>query len=187
MTYPPDDKVMAAIQEGHFELLGVLFERYHHKALGLCLTMVHDRSLADDLVQEAFIRVLRYRKSFKDGSSFGAWLYRIVRNVCLDQLHSRKREQAAIERADWTDGDDATGNPWSESEDLRIPVLRSALGKLPPEQREALVLKRVHGLSYKEIAERCNSSEGAVRVRAHRALKELRALVRTIEIEGETV
>lgn len=185
MIYPPDENVMAAIQEGHFELLGVLFERYHQKAFGLCFQMVRDRSLADDLVQQAFMRVLRYRQGFKMPASFGAWFYRIVRNVCLDQVQAEEREASALARAEWTSPGTDSDASWHAVDDDRIPLVRAALQKLPVDQREALVLKSLHGLTYREIAEQCGASEGAVRVRAHRGLRQLRSLLESTEIEDE--
>lgn len=183
VTFPSDERLMRAIQEGRFDLLGVLFERYHGQALGLCTRMVRDRSLADDLVQEAFIRVLRYRDTFKDPAVFSAWLYRIVRNVCLDKLSALDREAAALDRAEWVLGDGAERCPWGGAEDERIPLVRAAFARLPEEQRRILTLKRVFGLPYREIADQYGCSEGAMRVRAHRALEELRTLVKELESE----
>lgn len=184
MTLPSDEQLMTAIQEGRLELLGILFERYHARAMGLCIRMARDPSLAEDLVQEAFVRVLRYRDSFSQPGSFGAWLYRIVRNVCLDRLTARDRESDAVARAEWTDPEEGeTRHRWDSEEDERIEVVRVALSRLSEEERSALVLKRIHGLPYREIAERCDTSEGAMRVRVHRALQRLRTFVREIEIE----
>ena len=180
MTYPSDEAVMAAVREGHIDLLGILFERYHGKSFGLCYRMVRDRSLADDLVQEAFLRVLRYRGSFRAPSSFAAWLYKIVRNVCLDQIRSRQHEDRALRRLE---RDCVNPVSW-EHEDERAAVVRAALRRLDENQRAILELKRIHGLTYAEIAERVGTTEGAARVRVHRAVKQLRTIVQTLEEEG---
>ena len=97
MDYPSDEATMRAIQEGHLDLLGTLFGRYSGKVLGRCFQMVGDRHHADDLLQESFLRVLRYRDSFKGTARFSTWLYRIVTNVCLDHLRAGNRRDIAVE------------------------------------------------------------------------------------------
>lgn len=145
--------------------------------------MVRDHALADDLVQEVFLRVLKYRGGFRTGSSFGAWLYPIARNVCIDQIKSRNREHGALQML----GADDADHDFECADDDRAPLVRTALNRLAPEQREVLVLRSVHELSYDEIARRQGTSAGAERVRAHRALKQLRAIVQSMEDDANDV
>lgn len=183
VTLPSDEAIMSAVRDGHLELLGVLFRRYQERVFHICYRMVRDRALADDLVQDVFLRILRYRESFRPTSSFGAWLYPITRNVCLDKIKSRSREHDALRVLD---GDDIDGG-FDCGDDERVALVRAALTRLAPEQREVLLSRVARGLSYAEIARRNGTTAGAERVRAHRALKQLRAIVQSIEDDTDEV
>jgi RNA polymerase sigma-70 factor (ECF subfamily) len=140
--------------------------------------MTGDSSVADDLVQESFLRVLKYRKAFAGQAAFTTWLYRLVRNVCIDHLNAESRSRARVElmASEYdTERDDL------EETDPRLEALRKALYELAPEKREVLVLSKYEGLSYAEIAEACESTVGAIKVRAHRAMRELRVKFEELE------
>jgi RNA polymerase sigma-70 factor (ECF subfamily) len=181
MTSPSDEAIMSAVQDGHPDMLGILFERYHDRVFAQCYGMTGDPTLADDLVQEAFVRVLRYRDTFKARSGFGSWLYRVVRNVCLDHFEARSREETAVQEL----VTEQHVHMKSAPEDDRVGLLRVALNQLSPEKREVLVLSRLYGFRYAEIAKTCGSNEGTVRVRAHRAFHELKRIVRSMQDEQE--
>jgi RNA polymerase sigma-70 factor (ECF subfamily) len=177
---------MSAVRAGQTDFLGVLFERYSREAFGLCRRMVGDAASADDLVQESFLRVLRYRGSYSAGARFAPWLFRIVRNVCLDHIAARQRESAVYEQAASEHPERRFVAP-HEPDPERVDQLKRALGRLSPEQRSVLLLKRVDGLSYAQIAERLGTTEGAERVRAHRALRRLRTIIQTFEAAANEV
>ena len=173
---------MAAIQAGHVELLGLLFTRHSPKAFALCYRLVGNAEAADDLVQDAFLRVLRYRASFRAEARFTTWLYRIVRNVCMDYLKASSRA-GELERQIAAQGDELDSAP--AVDDSRLSVLRAALERLDPDKRELLIAARIDGLGYAQLAERFGASEGAIRVRVHRAMGELKRLVEALQ-EGES-
>jgi len=176
---------MAAVREGHLQQLAVLFQRYRARALGLCLRFVDERATAQDLVQEAFLRVLRYRGSFRPDSPFGAWFRRIVHNVCLDYVSASRRESGALRELGPEDLEWCAFSVPDAVDEEQVARVRAALAKLGARDRTALMLKRVEGWSYAEIATRFGTSEGAERVRVHRALQRLRVLVhKTHAIEG---
>lgn len=163
---------MVKIQDGHLDLLGVLYARYSEKAYRLCYRTVTDSEMAEDLVQEAFLRVLRFRAQFRGDARFSTWLYTIVRNVCLDHVRKRTRENAAVGEMRI----DPTGCEQSMSLDTsEMSAIKRAFDALKPEQKKMLVLSRVDGIGYKEIAEKLGFTEGAVRVRIHRALRKLKS------------
>ena len=174
---------MSAVRDGSLEMLGVLFRRYQERVFRACYRMVRDRALADDLVQEVFLRVLRYRESFRPASSFRAWLYPIARNVCIDHIKSQDREHSALQLFEVDDGDRGLDC----GDDDRVALVRAGLAQLAPDQRNALLLRSVEGLSYAEIARSKGTSAGAERVRAHRALKQLRTIVQSIEDDTHEV
>lgn len=174
LSYPSDEAVMAKIQEGHLDLLGILFSRHSKKAYALCYRMVGDSHTSEDLVQEAFLRVLRYRNKFRGDARFSTWLYRIVTNVCLDHLGARNKEAAAYDELVAESGETDCIPPPDDSD---IAIARAAFETLSPEQKELLVMSRIDGVGYGDIAAHYGVSEGAARVRVHRIMRELKSQV----------
>jgi RNA polymerase sigma-70 factor, ECF subfamily len=132
---------------------------------------------AEDLVQEAFMKAHRalLDRQFDGRSSVETWLYRIVTNLALDQLRSKKRRGASVEPNDEMMSED--GN--SAEARVALRELDGWVSGLPPEQRVALVLSAMEGFSNAEIAVMMNCSEGSVEqrlVRARTALRQKRSL-----------
>lgn len=173
-----DEELVSELAHGDVGALGELFERHHGRVHALCLRLTGDRHVADDLAQESFLRVHRYARGFGARAAFTTWLYRLVRNVCIDHMRreSRERARAAALASEHTEeGREPTAaHP-------RQDLLREALRRLAPDKREVLVLSRYHGLSYAEIAEVCQTTVGAIKVRAHRAMRELRLRIEELE------
>jgi RNA polymerase sigma-70 factor (ECF subfamily) len=179
-----DQELMAATGRGDLDALGILFDRHHARVHGLCYRLTGDASVADDLVQESFLRILKYRKGFGARAAFTTWLYRLVRNVCMDHLKAEATNRArtghmVLEQQHERDPSD------SGEADPRLEALRSALYGLAPDKREVLVLSRYEGLSYAEIADVCGTTVGAIKVRAHRAMRELRQQFEELERANE--
>jgi RNA polymerase sigma-70 factor (ECF subfamily) len=173
-----DNELIAAVGLGEMSALGVLFERHHEWVHSLCFRLTGDPSASDDLVQESFLRVLRYSSGFAARAAFTTWMYRLVRNVCYDHLKAESRTRVRAELSASEQIDEAQEQ---QETDTRLETVRNALYKLSPEKREVLVLSRYEGLSYAEIAERCESTVGAIKVRAHRAMRELRQRIEELE------
>jgi RNA polymerase sigma-70 factor (ECF subfamily) len=172
----PDDAVMQEVRDGDPNVLAVLFERHHRMLFHFFVRLTANRQLAEDLVQEVFLRVLKYRHTWQAGNHFVAWMYQIARNAHADWLRKRKVEtlfdQDPDERqrevkADLPRQDDAL------AKGQEIGTLRRALASMPPDKRELLILARFQGLKYEEIAEVLGCEVGTVKVRVHRAVKEL--------------
>ena len=168
---------MAAVQEGDLELLGVLFTRHHVRTHALCFRLTGSADAADDLTQGIFLRILKYRRTFDGRSAFRSWLYRIAYNAAVE--HRR----LAAARAESPLGDDVAAEAGSTPLDERRDLLRRALARLPADKRDVLVMSRFEQLTYREIAELLGCTEGTARVRAHRALEELREICRTLETQ----
>jgi RNA polymerase sigma-70 factor (ECF subfamily) len=136
--------------------------------------MTGNRAASEDLVQDVFMRMLKYSRTFKDEMSFLPWMFRIARNACVDHL----RRSAADRMPASHDPDELESNEPAHEEtgthDDRAELIRKALLALPAERREVLVLSRYEFKSYEEIARALGCSVGAVKVRAHRAIKQLR-------------
>lgn len=173
MSTTTDEALMQRVGAGDPAALDQLFRRHHARVHALCVRLTGDARTADDLVQETFLRVLRYARGFNARARFSTWLYRIARNACLDHLKREQRAQAAHERLD----------PPSEvaERSTESELLERALAALPLPLRETLVLSRLHDLPCAEVAAILKCSEGAVRTRVHRALAELRRLARELE------
>src|SRR5215472_9575853 len=88
MTLAPDEELMLQVRDGAGEMLGVLFDRYQAPLFNFYSKLTGDRALSEDLVQEVFLRILKYRQSYQPGTHFLAWIYQIARNARID--HFRK-------------------------------------------------------------------------------------------------
>lgn len=178
-----DEDLMRAAQAGDLDAVGTLFSRHHRMVYRLCYRLTGDPSAAEDLTQESFLRVIRYGDSFGGQSKFTTWLYRVVRNRCMDHNVARRRDREQEEHMA-NDPDLGAKETWPPPDPGWQETLRLALDRLSPAMREVLVLSRYQGLKYQEIADLCQESVGAVKVRAHRAMRELRRLV--LEMERES-
>ena len=176
-----DELLMRSVQGGQLDALGELFERHHRPVFHFLSRTTGDPAAAEDLVQEVFVRILKYRHTYDAGSRFDTWLFRIARNARAD--HFRKR--SALAPVDVDEAlDVATPDP-GPAQQLERQVdarqLERALQQLAEEPRDLLVLARYHGMPYDRIAETLGIEVGAVKVRVHRAMKQLRALFFRLE------
>ena len=146
----------------------------HRKGLHAYLRrFASDDGAAEDLVQETFLRVMRYAASFDSHRSFRGWLFSIARNVGLASRHGPSME--ALEDVILT-APDHPGREYRMHEALS--ALEAALQELPEADREVLVLGKIQGRSYREIGRKLGITEGAVKVRVFRALQRLRSELR---------
>ena len=165
------------------EFLEHAIEQYGKAAYNFAYRLTHNEADASDLTQEAFIRVFRAWRSFRPGTSFLSWIYRIVTNLHRDELRHRKgRYQEEIPQTDepqhFGSGRPLAVQPIEEYIDgyLSEPVSK-ALAELTAQQRQIVLLADVDGFSYQEIGEIVGCSVGTVRSRLHRARGQLRKLV----------
>jgi RNA polymerase sigma-70 factor (ECF subfamily) len=186
-----DETLMAQVRGGDLRKLALLFERHHRALYNFFVHMTGSRDLSEDLVQEVFFRILRYRHTYDESRPFPAWLYQIARNVKLEGTKKRNRELRVVKPAR-EDGEierePAAPEPGAE-ESLRkqqeIGLLRRALERLPDEKREVLVLSRFQNMAYDHIAQVLGCEVGAVKVRVYRAVRELGQIY--MDLAGEKV
>ena len=169
MAGPSDEELMLALRDGELAAFDALFRRHYETVRALCARITATPSVGDDLAQETFLRVLRHRATFRGDARFTTWLYRISRNLCLEQIARQARDRRIAER--WTSEATPSGKP---DQSDQTEQLAAAFQKLSAEQREVLVLCRYHDLPFAEVGEILGCSAGAARVRAHRALNALR-------------
>ena len=163
---------MVAVGAGDISQLDELYERHHASVYSFLRRSSCNPTLAEDLTQEAFLRVLRYRSSFQSGSAFKPWLFTIVRNLLLD--HRGRQNLETGTESDYLQAPDSGASP-ERALDAKTELSRvaSALARLSIDQRHVLLLARFHDLSYREIGEILDCTEGAVKARIYRALQTL--------------
>jgi RNA polymerase sigma factor (sigma-70 family) len=170
-----DEALMSAVREGDLAQLGPLFDRYHVPLFDFLSRMTGNRHVAEDLVQEVFLRVLKYRATYREGARFGTWIFSIARNVRADYF---SRRDAAVPLSDEVlEAPDDSPGPEDETEmESESGRLRAALMKLREDRRELLILARYQCLKHEAIAELLGIDTSTVKVRVHRALNELREI-----------
>jgi RNA polymerase sigma factor, sigma-70 family len=180
-------RTQAATNENRLEQFEALVREHQRSVYNVALRLTGNSEDAQDLTQDAFVRAYRAFDSYKFGTSFNRWLYKIITNLYIDQLRKKKRAPALEyldERIEVHDGSvskevkDISYSP----EDVFIKTqmdetLQKALNKISPDFRMAIILCDVEGFSYEEIATIMNTSIGTVRSRIHRARHSLRALL----------
>ena len=175
MNAPPDHVVMRQVREGDVEKLGVLFDRHHRTIFHFFLRLTGDRSGGEDLVQEVFLRILRFRNTYRSDAAFTTWMYQIARNVAADHYRKRKhdtREELPEEQEKEPVSREPNPGEWAEQRQ-QAAMLRAALARLSQDKRELLILSRYQDLKYEEIARILSSNVATVKVRVFRALQEL--------------
>lgn len=167
-----DRELMLAVRDGDLGALDTLFARHHTRLYAFLARLTGDTGTAEDLVQEVFLRLLRFRERYAGDGEFISWLYRIARNLATDD-HRRRRETVPLEILELPD--DGAPLPLERlTLEERQAQLERALAALPATHREVLLLRGVEGLSHRDVAEVLGCSEGAVRVRMHRAVAALK-------------
>ncbi len=173
---PSDHELMLAVRDGKLEAMGILFERHSGPLFGFLRRYVGREQAAEDVLQTVFLRMLRYRHTYRNDGRFAPWMYRLARHSAAD--HCRKMppppSPASGEEPELPDADPHAADRATATDDREL--LHAALARLEADDREILLLSRIKELSYAEIADVLDCSVGAAKVRAHRALVALRAI-----------
>ena len=167
-----DEAIMTEVRAGDVGRLETLFDRHHPGLVRYFLYLTGSRPESEDLAQDAFFRVLKYRHTYNPGASFRAWLYQIGRNVYADHLGRRKPEVAMPAEAPEIRGNETPPDREFQKKQEAV-LLRRALAAMPGEKREVLILSRFQDMKYEEIASVLKCEVGTVKVRVYRAMREL--------------
>ena len=159
-----------------------LYRRYERPVYSFCLRLLGDPDRAQDAFQEAFIRVVDGRENYRSQGRFRSWLFTIARHACADQ--ARDASRFSLDRGEAQDAASQSAGAGAEGRVAARDELDRVLTLLPREQREVVLLSRYYGFSYGEIADLTGSTEAAVKQKAYRALKTLRAALSVQEEEG---
>ena len=177
----PDEDVqlMLALRAGDATAFDVLFRRWSGPLLRYLDRMVRDLAVAEELVQETFIRVHKARERYRPQARFSTWLYRIATNLALNELRrpARRRPHASTddEEAPLTLVSPGPGPESSAEARVAVGDLSTELERLPERQRVALWLSAVEGQSYAEVAEALGTTDKSVKSLVHRARSTLAA------------
>ena len=163
---------------GNTEAFGELVRAYQHRLFSTVVHIVRCRAEAEDIVQDAMVQAFVKLSTFRGGSSFYTWLYRITVNLALSRGR-RHRARQSLEQAQDVMLDEPADPQGSPSDLLmrqeRASEIKRALASLSDEQRSILLLRGVEGFDYETIGRILNLNPGTVRSRLHRARAELRA------------
>jgi RNA polymerase sigma factor (sigma-70 family) len=168
-----DEQIMEAVKGGDLRQASVLFDRYHRRLYNFLARMTLDRELAADLTQNVFLRMIRYRNSYRDGLKFQSWIYQVARNVFSDHYQATKNRKSdfvdvAKMKEEIRDQED------QEEQDEREQLLHRSMAMLNEEQRELLVLTRFQHMKYEEVADLMETTVANIKVKVHRAIAKLR-------------
>jgi RNA polymerase sigma factor (sigma-70 family) len=168
-----DEQIMEAVKNGHLQQASVLFDRYHKRLFNFLARMTMDRDLAEDLTQNVFLRMIRYRNSYREGLKFQSWIYQVARNVFSDHYQTQKNRKSDF--VDVEKMSEVIKDHEEETEqDDREKILYRSMALLSEEQRELLVLTRFQHMKYEEVAELMETTVANIKVKVHRAIAKLR-------------
>ena len=167
-----DEELMLDVQKGNMASFETLYDRYHQRLFHFILRFVRERALAEDILQETFLRWLKGRKKYREGSRFSTYLFTIGRNLCLDALKTWERRHILLSQEDnIMRATDPSKGPQKILEEIEMAkMLQNEIQTLPADQREVLLLSKYSGLSYDEIARIIDTTPAAAKQRAYRAI-----------------
>ena len=177
------EQLVQEVRGGDMDSLGALMLRWERALYRFVYRMVPQSDDARDICQETFLRIYDKADRFREGSRFSTWMYQIALNLCRDQARKKNRwskivvaddvdEETGSSSVNRAAGDDDPA--WDAELGERVAALNAAMDRLPPDQREVLVLKEFEGLKFKEIAGVVGCPESTVKSRMYYGLRALR-------------
>lgn len=178
-----DEDLMQQVASGEYEAFEELVRRHQSTAIGLAYNLVNDPSRAEEIAQEAFLKILRNAESYEPTASFKTYLSRVVSRLCYD--HYEKNKPTSYDPTEAFGNESDATSPLEETLDgERREAIQAALDELPKRQRTAIVLQTLEDFTYEEIADTMDTTTKAVERLLARARKTLRKdLIDRVEIE----
>jgi RNA polymerase sigma-70 factor, ECF subfamily len=170
---PDLERLMVSYQQGDAAAAERLIDLMSGKLHMFFSTSLGSRSNADDMLQEAWLRIHRARHTYRAGEPVLPWMYAIARRVRVDDYRRRRR----VERREAGSEAQERAGPASSSAARDVPSFSEIIAPLPESQREVLTMLKVNGLSIEDVARATSSTAGAVKQKVHRAYERLRTLL----------
>ena len=162
-----DEMIMQKVADGNLDLLKILFDRHHKHVYNFLYKMSGDRMLSEDLTQDVFYKLIKYRDSYNNGS-FLSWLFTIARNSLKTHYTRNHKSHEDIEVLAYKAVEE-------EHEVMENNAqLQHALNQLDPSDRELVILNRFKEIKYEDLAEMMGSTPGAIKTKVCRILKKLK-------------
>jgi len=177
LASPTDEELVQRLRQGDERAMNVLVDRHHGVVFRTCVATLYDEDLAADASQNSFLKALGAIGRFRGESAFRTWLLAIARNEALGLLRKvKKRREETLDNVDMLadQGNDPLAEVIIRSKVARV---RAVLADLPEKQRLSVSLRIFEGLSFRDIGEIIDSTEGAARVNYHHGVQRLRELL----------
>ncbi len=185
----PDVALMLRLQAGDQAAFQDLFRKFSPRVVQYARRLVGSEARAEEVTQDVFVQVFRFRHRYRPESRFSTWLFTIATNLCLNEIRRPERRLRVDLWKPRGDDDDRREGPQLADPAAITPEqgassreltrqLEAAVGELPPKQRAALLLSRVDGLAYRDVAEALGCTEGAVKALLFRATQSLKKTLR---------
>lgn len=170
-----DNEAMLLVKAGDLDKMSLLFNRHHRSLYSFLYHMTYDKQASEDMVQNVFYRMLKYRHTFTGKGEFAIWMFHLGRNILKDNAKKEKRKGNHGDIDNITEkisggvlADELLGKKQQQLQLIRV------MEKLSDDEREILTLNKFQELKYHEIAEILKINEGAVKVRVYRAFNQLK-------------
>ena len=194
VTEQTDRELVSLAQRGNIEAFGILYEKNRTRIFALCVRMLKNRTLAEDLMQEAFLTAFAKLGSFRGDSAFSTWLYQIAVNNVLMYLRKGRRDTSILfaDLAQDRTQDDRREQRELTTKDDRLHAmadrvtLERAIEDLSPGYRLVLILHDIEGYEHNEIAEMLGCSLGNTKSQLHKARMRLRTMLLRREARTES-
>lgn len=164
-----DEELMENVSNGNLDAMTHIFDRYQVRLYNFFFQKIRDAAVCEDLTQNVFLKVIKYKHSYK-GGQFVSWIFKIARNLFYDYYQEQKKSQP------FDDIENTTGeidNDEIEKQE-QVSHLMKALNSLNEKDKELIIMNRIDGIKYEQIAEIIDSNTTAVKTKIHRIVKKLR-------------
>jgi RNA polymerase sigma factor (sigma-70 family) len=164
-----DEELMHIVSEGNLDAMTYIFDRYQVRLYNFYYQKVKDVAVCEDLTQNVFLKVIKYKHSYK-GGKFVSWIFKIARNLFYDHYQEQKKTQP------FENIDDVSSelNEESIEKEEEVSHLMKVLNNLSDTDKELIIMNRIEGIKYEQIAEIIGSNTIAVKTKIHRIVKKLR-------------
>lgn len=166
---------MLKVKNGDIGKTAVLFDRYHTSIYNYFMKIHRNKMMAQDLTQNVFEKIIKYRTSYTEHKSFKSWIFTIARNANIDEYRKRRPTDYCNDDVDLKTSDANAHEVMEKSEKNR--QLMAALNKLPKDEKELIILTKFEKMKFAEVANIMGMTENAIKVKSHRTIKKLRTIL----------